>query len=147
MYHYVDCGLPNVHLVNGYHEKDTPFGPAVAIDNLEGLHKAIGQRIVASSNPLTGPEVRFLRKELNMTQKDLAVLLGVNEQSVANWEKLGSIQPPEDRLLRALYAEHVSGNAKVRELVDLLAQQSKIRAALSRLEFEETEQGWVPRAA
>eukprot|EP01032_Pedospumella_encystans_P022930 gene22930-biopygen18703 len=41
MYHYTDGGLQNVRLVNGYRVQKTPYGQAVAIDDLEGLTQTI----------------------------------------------------------------------------------------------------------
>ncbi|MBU0656550.1 MAG: hypothetical protein KJ914_15615 [Gammaproteobacteria bacterium] len=40
--HYQSCGLANVWLCNGFENKQTPYGEAVSIADVEGLHKAIG---------------------------------------------------------------------------------------------------------
>src|ERR1700738_5263066 len=77
MYHYRECGLPNVYLVNGYRETETPYGRGVSIEDVEGLHMAIAQALVEEKPSLTGPEVRFIRKLLELTQTQLAQLLGV----------------------------------------------------------------------
>ena len=45
-----------------------------------------------------------LRKELNLSQKNLAGLLGVSETSIRHWEAdRGLIGKPTELLLRALY--------------------------------------------
>ena len=41
-YHYKGCGLDNVYLHGGVTYVDTPRGKAVQIENIEGLHRAIG---------------------------------------------------------------------------------------------------------
>jgi putative transcriptional regulator len=82
MYHYRECGLPNVYLVNGYREIETPYGRGVSIEDVEGLHMAIAHALVEEQPSLTGPEVRFIRKLLELTQTQLAALLGVEDQSV-----------------------------------------------------------------
>jgi len=45
MYHYKECGLKNVWLVNGFEIKKTPYGKRVSITNLPGLHKLIDQLV------------------------------------------------------------------------------------------------------
>ena len=66
MYHYTECGLPDVTLKNGYEVKETSYGEAVSIHNLEGLHRAIGMHLATETPALTGNEIRFLRKELDL---------------------------------------------------------------------------------
>ena len=61
MYKYTECGLKNVYLVNGFHERKTPYGKAVSIDNVEGLHRVIGLHLADNKPNLTGAEFRFLR--------------------------------------------------------------------------------------
>lgn len=39
-YHYVQCGLGNIWLSNGFRVEQTPYGQAVSIDNAEALDKA-----------------------------------------------------------------------------------------------------------
>jgi DNA-binding transcriptional regulator YiaG len=82
MYRYTESGLKNVRLMNGYAIKKTPYGKAVSIQDLEGLHRAIGS-IIAKRPKLTGPELRFLRKEMGLSQKGLADFVGTSEQTVS----------------------------------------------------------------
>ncbi|MGO4780652.1 helix-turn-helix domain-containing protein, partial [Lysobacter sp. 2RAB21] len=101
MYRYVGCGLPNVFLRNGYEMVKTPYGEGVTIHDLDGLHQALGSTIVGSPDPLSGAEFRFIRTELELSQKMLGQLLGCNEQAVARWEKGRSkVDAPAERLLR-----------------------------------------------
>lgn len=41
-YHYTECGLSNVYLVNGFNVIETPEGKAVSVNDVEELHKALG---------------------------------------------------------------------------------------------------------
>src|SRR6266702_4376017 len=91
MYHYRECGLSNVYLVNGYREIETPYGRGISIEDVEGLHMAIAHALVEEEPSLSGPEVRFIRKFLELTQTQLADLLGVEDQSVRRWEKLAHV--------------------------------------------------------
>lgn len=122
MYHYKECGLRDVWLANGYIEKDTPYGKAVSIIDLEGLHRMIGLHIVNNKPRLSGGEVRYLRKEMDLSQDNLAQILGVSESSVRAWENHRSkIPKPAERLLRVLYKGSVDGNGSIRQHLDKIA--------------------------
>ncbi len=82
MYHYTESGLENVYLRDGYTALEIEDEEAVSIHDIDGLHKAIGQDIINKSPALTGDEIRFLRKEMNLTQNSFAAILSVSEDSV-----------------------------------------------------------------
>lgn len=143
MYHYKSCGLPNVWLKNGYTEHETAYGKGVAIEDLEGLHKAICRSIIEAPTKLTGAELRFLRKEMNLSQKRLGSLLGVEDQTVANWEKAEPTSMA-GRFVRVLAASHF-GSDEVRELVEKLAELD--RKEHETFYFEDSENGWFSAKA
>ncbi|WP_179253498.1 helix-turn-helix domain-containing protein [Brucella pseudogrignonensis] len=146
-YHYVDSGLDNVWLENGYTLHTTPYGEGVSIQNTAGLHHAIGRWVISLPKPLNGAEVRFLRLEMELTQRDLAGILGTEEQAVRRWEKARTkpvANGPADRLLRALYEEFLDGDGSVRRMVDRLAQLNQIDP--QSVSFCETSEGWQPNA-
>ena len=105
MYHYRESGLPNVYLVNGYREVKTAYGRGVSIQDVEGLHMAIAHALVEEKSSLTGPEVRFIRKFLELTQTQLAAMLGVEEQSVRRWEKLARVPKQADHGIRLVFRD------------------------------------------
>ncbi|KAA8731011.1 helix-turn-helix domain-containing protein [Acinetobacter qingfengensis] len=127
MYHYEECGLSNVWLLDGYTiENDDDYGETVSIASVYDLHKTIGLFLITQSPELYGEQIRFLRKELNLSQKNLAGLLGVGETSVRSWEAdRGRIGSPTDRLLRALYKEHVQGDGELRNMIEKLNHQER----------------------
>lgn len=140
MYRYTESGLDNVFLKNGYEIKESPYGELVSIHNMDGLHKAIAESIVQySPTPMNGKEFRFLRIELDLSQRVLADILGRKEQTVSLWER-GERKVPKDcdLLLRAMYQEKVNGSAQIKALFD---QLSKIDREVARLELEEKESG------
>ena len=145
MYHYTECGLNNIWLVNGFKVHKTPYGKGVAIEDADGLHRVIALRLVNHKPRLSGGEFRFLRKELDLSQAALARVLGNDEQSVARWEKGGRAPKMGERFLRALYREHAEGNARIREIVDRLNEMNQ--KAQKKMILEETEQGWQAKAA
>ena len=141
-YHYRECGLENVFLLNGFAVEETRYGPAVTIHNMDGLHRAIGTFLVREKKDLSGPEIRFLRRELGMSQKNLGAVLSKTDQTVARWEK-GShkIDGTADRLLRVLYQLRVGGNRRVNSLLRRLADLDDI--AQEQVSFKDTEEGWT----
>ncbi|HEC12075.1 MAG TPA: hypothetical protein ENI80_02330 [Acidiferrobacteraceae bacterium] len=64
---------------------ETKEGDAVAIHNLEGLHRAIGLDLVHHMPALTGDAVRFLRKEMNVV---ISVRLLTNCYAGCTWNRL-----------------------------------------------------------
>ena len=144
MLHYTSCGLRNVWLQNGYHERRTAYGRATAIEDVEGLHRAIGLALAREKPALSGAEFRFLRKELDLSQARLARYIGVSEQALSKWERQGRVPRYADRILRALFREYVEGNAHIQELVDRLAEMD--RGERARFTFGRTEQGWQEAA-
>jgi DNA-binding transcriptional regulator YiaG len=141
-HHYTDSGLDNVYLENGYTIHQTPYGEGVSIENVEGLHRAIGQWLVSLPKPLNGAECRFLRLEMSMSQRDLAGSLGLEEQAVRRWEKNrdGHFNGAADRLLRILYVAYCDENSIVRELVERLNQLDQIEHADAC--FTDSGAGW-----
>ena len=75
MYHYEECGLSNVWLVDGFEiETDEEYGELVSIASVNELHKTIGLYLINEKPELNGEEIRLLRKELNLSQKNLQLL-------------------------------------------------------------------------
>ena len=141
MYHYQECGLPNIWLVNGYHEIDTPYGKAVSISDVEGLDKAIAHNLIAYKPKFTGREFRFLRKHLELSQAGLARILGNNEQSIALWEKRGNSPKWANNVLRLLVAELHGENSRVRETIERFNDMDRDAYEQS-LHFEEFDHHW-----
>lgn len=127
MYQYTESGLRNVWLRNGYTLTDTPYGPAVAVQNLHGLINAIVSALVQKTSTLTSPEIRYLRHYLDVSQKDFAKFVGVQEQTVSLWERSKQRIPKSaDIVLRALAAEALSGGKlQFRELLDAISRKDE----------------------
>jgi putative transcriptional regulator len=118
-YHYRESGLDNVFLADGFEYVEGPAGRrSVVIQDLDGLHDAIGRVLIAERKVLSGEEVRFLRHELGMSQNVLAHMLDVTEQTVRRWEqnKL-PIPRTADAVLRSIYAEKIGGNGKISDIL------------------------------
>ena len=147
-HHYTECGLDDVYLVNGFAVHETPYGRGVAVTDADALHEAIARAIVASTRPLRGQELRFLRAMLGLSQAALGARLGTSRATVARWE--GRPREPlpgtADRALRLYYAISTGDRALPRALAKRLATIGTVPGApLPR--FEETAAGWTARAA
>ncbi len=148
MYHYKECGLSNVYLANGYKiEKHEEYGETVAIDNASGLHNAIGLNILENSVPLmSGAEFRFLRIELDLSQKMLGSLIGLTDQTIANYEK-GKPAAIADRFIRAIYKEKICENIEIMKCLQRLNELDNEEIQYNRLiKLEEKEHEWVEAA-
>lgn len=145
MYHYKDCGLDNIWLVNGYTTiDDEEFGACVSITDTRGLHKAIAHDLVFNKPSLTGKEFRFLRKELDLSQKALSDLLGNDEQAVARWEKSGKVSKWADRLLRVFVIEFYGEKTGIRELIARIRDIDERKQ--ERQLFKDDAAGWKKAA-
>lgn len=142
-YHYTEGGLRNVWLENGYKIHATPYGETVSIVALDELHRVLGRAIVRKSH-LTGAELRFLRKQLGMSQRTLAALVGGTEQTVSLWERRGRIPKSADRLIRALVLEKTNGNVELQKMLDELNDLDRVSD--ERIELVSDDGHWRPAA-
>lgn len=142
MYHYTESGLSNVFLKNGVTVEVVDGEEYTSIDDINGLNRAISQAIVNTNKPLSHDEFKFLRIELNISQKILATRFGVDEQTIARYEK-GQTKIPRttDAALRALYMERQEKNNPVSYFLDLLADTQAEEAA-SVIRLEKIEDHW-----
>ena len=145
-YHYTECGLDYVYLLNGYVLHDTKYGSAVEVEHAAQLDRQIALAVVERQGPLTGQEVRFLRGLLDLTQAQLGELLGKDAQSVARWERSKTAIPPtEDRALRQVYLEETGHTVK---FVETIRRVAAIKGRVERVTFRELPQGgWENLAA
>jgi DNA-binding transcriptional regulator YiaG len=143
MYHYTQCGLPNVWLENGYTVKKTPYGKAVSVEDAQGLHRALALSLLEKQGRLTGKELKFLRLALELSQEGLGKLIGVADQSVSLWERTGKVPQTADSLTRLLIAEQFKGNVKVMQTLDRINTVERI--VHQRLVARETRRKWSSR--
>jgi len=108
-YHFKAAGLPNIYLLNGVTFEDDPdHGPLITVVNMRCLLRAIGLHIIEKPMPMTGDEFRFLRKQMKLTQNELAKRMRVTDQTIANYEKESTkALGPADPHMRFLYALHI----------------------------------------
>lgn len=112
-YHYRESGLNNVFIWVKIHHCAKCGETLPKIPNVKGLHATIADTLFQKPTSLTGPEIRFLRKELGLKAKDLAAFLGVTPVTVSRWETgTHDIGDSTDRLIRCLYQFHRIGTGR-----------------------------------
>jgi len=73
------------------------------IPNLDGLLRILAVAIVTSRLPLTGAEVRYLRKYLGMSGEQFARILHTDKSTLSKWETNAvNIGSKSDLLIRAV---------------------------------------------
>jgi DNA-binding transcriptional regulator YiaG len=124
-FHYKLCGLDDIYLLNGFTIEESEYGRGVAIHDARELHKAIGEHLILHRKALSRREIRFLRKEIGLTQDELGKALKVTGQTIARYEKGETLIPgPAEQLLRVFYAFHLlPDEAQAEFLKELLTQQ------------------------
>jgi transcriptional regulator with XRE-family HTH domain len=138
-FHYTACGLDYVYLLNGFHIEDDPdYGKILTIEREDDLHRAIGLHIVESGE-MSGSEFRFLRKLMGLTQGALGERMGLEAQTIANYEKGKSIPGPSGELMRIHFLLHTFPEdvraSLLRDLMAPPAEKKPVRdAAIHRRE-------------
>lgn len=104
-YHFKGSGLDNVYL-SGIPVYRCACGEVIAkIPHMKELLETIGEAIVNKPAPLTGKEIRFLRKNSGNTAEMFARLLHADPSTLSRWETgKNPIGAQSDRLIRLLYA-------------------------------------------
>jgi len=142
-YRYRACGLSNIILLSGYEIEEFEGEKSVAVKDAYALHKAIGRVIATKASAPSPEEMRFLREEMNLTQTELGLLLGVSSQAVARYEKgKTKVGGPAERLLRAIYMDHLNENVDIVDFVESLSELDETPSDDISLSYND---GWSTR--
>ena len=103
-YRFRESGLDNVVLKGIEIVKCPACGnEEPLIPNLDGLLRTVAVAIVTSRLPLTGAEVRYLRKYLGMSGEQFARILHTDKSTLSKWETGAvNIGSKSDLLIRAV---------------------------------------------
>lgn len=102
-----------------------------------GIMKCIGEEVITTPGPLSGKEIRFLRKSLFLKSGEFADLIGVTRATVSRWEN-GETSPdtPNDRLIRLTYANKVNlGEATIARLLENFQKKEAVRKSGKSLDY------------
>lgn len=105
LFHYTECGLPNVYLSGVNVEECATCGAqSPRLPRILELHAALAEAVALKPSPLTGAEARFLRQELGLKAKEWAAYLHVDTATLSRWEKGDqTIGTQSDVFLRTSY--------------------------------------------
>lgn len=143
MYHYTECGLPNIYLKNGFHIEFIDNEEYFSVDDIEGLHNTIGLAIVDKQGPLTGDEFKFFRIQFNHSRRVLGEVLGVDQQTVGRWEKgESSIPKMADATVRKLFLESLNEDSNLGLILEQLANAEAELEMCKRIIIEEKSNHW-----
>lgn len=151
-YHYVQCGLDNIYLGNGF-EVDLIDGEEyVRVQNVEELWKTIGIAVSTNPSELTPKEIRFLRNHMELTQEELGKKLGVDGQTVARWEKEQTKLPgPANLAIRTLFLTSPAAQPEGSEIIVGLyeaieRQESESPKEFSAIQLIRVHDSWTTKS-
>jgi transcriptional regulator with XRE-family HTH domain len=143
-YHYLGAGLPNVYLVGVKYTVDGATGEeSVGIPRLPELLGALATALVEKRAPLTGDELRFLRKRLNVASKDFAPVVGVTAEQYSRLENGANLTASNDRLVRLLYAALARLPQAVAEGVALTEWTAELNHEERIIATQDEKKAWV----
>lgn len=125
-YHYVESGLQHVWLVGVTVYSCPNCGIESAdIPDMDGLHLLIAKDLIVRPIPMSGEELRFLRKEVRMTPTAFADRVGVSPKTVSNWEGSERLSKQTDIALRFLLASELFHGEELEQVLSDLSANAK----------------------
>jgi transcriptional regulator with XRE-family HTH domain len=108
-YRYMASGLDNVILVGLEECTDDHGEKCVTIPNINMLHEAIARSILVRRGGMTGPELKFLRSLMGMTQAELGKIVNREALTIGRWER-GEFEndPNAEAIIRLVAAERLA---------------------------------------
>jgi putative transcriptional regulator len=104
-YHFVECGLPNIHLVGVRYFRCECGEKYVEIPALKQLLSLIARHTVTKEQALTGAEIRFLRKRLGQKATDFAASIKLQPETLSRIEnEKQQVGAKTDFYIRIYYA-------------------------------------------
>ncbi|MBP0616333.1 helix-turn-helix domain-containing protein [Jiella sp. KSK16Y-1] len=122
-HHYTESGLDNVFIEGILIERDDEGDEVITIPAINELHRVIAIGIVSHEKGMSGPELRYLRSEMGLTQAELATVVHRDKQSIGRWER-GEVEidSTAETLIRQMAIEKL--NLPFRDGIDTLSQRS-----------------------
>ena len=115
---YKHFAIPNLFLVNGYKEIQTPDGIEREYDQEDALEQCVRSLLLRNPQPLRGWDLRFLRNGLGLSQAEFGQMVERDAQTIARWEKAQESVPKfVDLMIRARFAERFEPKIKLAELL------------------------------
>lgn len=138
---YPHFAFTQLRLVNGYRELDTEYGPAREYEREDELEHCIRRLVVRKPGALTGPELRFLRRGLEISQAAFGQMLDRDAQTVARWEKSFDAVPKfVDLMVRMRFAERFDPELSIKQMLSFVDGSAPALPSVIYLTL--SEDGW-----
>lgn len=118
-YHFTESGLDNIYLLSvpALHCDACGF-ESVMIPSPKRIQKDIANALANQASKLSGQEVRFLRKYLELSINEIAEVFSVRRETVSRWENgAETIGDIPERLLRCLALQSRSSRPSLMQLL------------------------------
>ncbi len=139
MHPFVEGGLQNVWLSNGYRIKETRNGRSIVVHNPQGLKRTICSALCVKSVPLSGAEFRYLCSHLQISSAVLCKRLALTESQLQQWESASHVPRHADTFIRIMCAVHLDRPEPIQRLDGQTASRNQQVYFLLR----HTNKGWT----
>lgn len=125
MLRYPHFAIPNLYLRNGYVFDTSAAGESVRFESEGALEDCVRSVLIHRPGRLNGPQFRFLRRGLRLSQAEFGKLIERDEQTIARIEKDRAAVPAMvDMSMRAHFLAVKEPGSTVRELVSLIVERT-----------------------
>jgi len=133
----------DIYLENGYRiVDDAEYGDVCEYEDEELLELEIAKYLALRPGAYTGVQFRFLRRQLGLSQEDLAARVGREGQAVARAEKSKDLVPMAfENVLRVLFLGRFYSEMPIGRLLNIVERKERPRNA--RVIFSKTAHGWT----
>jgi DNA-binding transcriptional regulator YiaG len=139
-HHYRGAGLRNVLLMGVAVGKCRKCGEEqVDIPNMADLHEKLGKALIEKPSRLTGEELKFLRKLVGLTAKQVSEETDYHAVTISNWETgKEKLTPQNDWYFRFFYARKGAEKFgwKIEELIPARMEPSRIKPEHPELRYD-----------
>lgn len=131
LYHYLECGLDYIYLVNTWTGPEVDSNREKAIDadtrlilEADALHHEIAKAIILSPRSLRGHDLLFLRTQLDLNASEYCEMVGVQRLKLLEWEGSSEAVPKyADTCARLIYAAGCSDGELGQRVVRMLRNE------------------------
>lgn len=93
MISYPHFAVPNLFLKNGYTQEESEYGALLSYTDEDALEACIRLILAITPKKLNGPQLRFLRRGLDLSQEAFGEFVDRDAQTIARLEKLDKLIP------------------------------------------------------
>lgn len=120
-------GLSGVLLANGFVIRESEYGHSIRYERIDEMLDAVALALVAKPARLTSGEFRWLRRKIEVSQEQLAVIVDRDPQTISLIERGKSPPALIDRELRRVAAARLpNGERALGQLSELIQRTSAV---------------------